>query len=478
VTVPSFRSLPLLLAALAVAPLVAFTDDFVDTKRFPKLVRLLLTPEEQSLLSELKSDDERRQFQLFFWARRDPTPGTAANELEANVRAAWARADQLFAYPNQKGSETGCGQVLALLGKPEEVLGLETKVRFDDMQYLREGDRRAETWVYRDRPGLPWSFTRAELRVAFDSDCRFAEGGIVADDLKRAAASLVARPDVAYARGKDGRLLSFSAQTSGAAGAIDLLSAASQDFALAAETHLVLRGRKGEAIVAGLARVPAPLPARVSLAVRAADAEGHPLGTSVRDSTLAPLPDGSGVASWSLPLKPGHFRLTVAARVNETGKGAVATLDVDVPDFAGEALAASPIVAYADEPAGALPADPLDPWAAMQLGARSVRPRFGNVFTPADGLMLVATLHGARLDAATGKASLNARYSVLKDGKPVARGAPDIFTTADAVASVGPIPLASYAPGAYVARLEVTDAVAQQTLRLDKPFEIRAGEAK
>jgi hypothetical protein len=41
------------------------------------------------------------------------------------------------------------------------------------------------------------------------------------------------------------------------------------------------------------------------------------------------------------------------------------------------------------------------------------------------------------------------------------------------VASVGPIPLADYAPGSYVVRLDVTDTVAKQTLRQETAFEIR-----
>lgn len=461
-------------SAFAAPPLVA--GEPVDAKRFPKLVRLLLLPEEQAVWKELKNDEDRRQFQLIFWARRDPTPGTAANELEANVRAVWARADQLFAYPNQKGSETGCGQVLALLGKPEEVLGLETQVRFDDLQYVREGDRRAETWIYRERPGLPFAFTRAELRIAFDADCRFAEGGIVAEDLRRAAGTLVTRPEIAYTRAANGRLVTLAAQVGDAAGAIDLLTAPRNDFALAVETHLVLRGPRGDGVVAGLARVPGPLPggARVSLAVRGAGADGQPAATGVRDSALAPLADGSGVASWSLPLKPGRYTITVAAKLPDAGKGAVATIDVEVPDFGGTSLVSSPIVAYADEPLAAATADPRDPYAAMQLGARRVRPRFGSAFGPQEALTVVAALYGARLDPATSQATLQARYTILKDGKPVARGAPESFSTKDAVASVGPIPLAGYTPGAYVIRLDVTDAVAQQTLRQEKAFEIRA----
>jgi len=59
----------------------------VDTKRFPRLTHILLLPEEQALLKELKDDKDRREFQKIFWARRDPTPGTPANEFEDNLRA-------------------------------------------------------------------------------------------------------------------------------------------------------------------------------------------------------------------------------------------------------------------------------------------------------------------------------------------------------------------------------------------------------
>jgi hypothetical protein len=102
-----------------------------------------------------------------------------------------------------------------------------------------------------------------------------------------------------------------------------------------------------------------------------------------------------------------------------------------------------------------------------------LHPRFGNVFAPSDSLMVVATLYGAKVDPATGQAGLRSHFSILKDGKPVARGAEDAFTTPDAAAAVGPIPLAAYAPGAYVVRLDATDAVTKVTLRQEVPFEIR-----
>ena len=55
----------------------------------------------------------------------------------------------------------------------------------------------------------------------------------------------------------------------------------------------------------------------------------------------------------------------------------------------------------------------------------------------------------------------------------MARGAEDAYETADAVASVGPIPLTGYAPGAYVVRLEVTDAVAKTSAQREASLEIR-----
>ena len=159
---------------------------------------------------------------------------------------------------------------------------------------------------------------------------------------------------------------------------------------------------------------------------------------------MAPAGDGSVVASWSLSLKPGRYQVTVAGLLPDTSTG----FDQH-PRRRGarlrrrRALAASPLLALPRRAGPAASAtDPRDPYAAMQLGPTRLRPRFGNVFAPTDALMVVATLHGAKLDAASGKAALRARFSILKDGKPVARGAEDAFTTADAIASVGPIPLA------------------------------------
>src|SRR5512141_904561 len=132
--------LSLSLLAVASAPLGAASRE-VDTRRFPRLARILLLPEEATLLKELKDEKDRLEFQRIFWARRDPTPGSPANEFEDNVLAVWKHADDLFSYPNQKGSETGCGQVLALLGRPEEVVGTGDAIRTPSVGVTSRGGR-------------------------------------------------------------------------------------------------------------------------------------------------------------------------------------------------------------------------------------------------------------------------------------------------------------------------------------------------
>jgi GWxTD domain-containing protein len=494
--------------AAATTTLAAAATREVDTRRFPRLVRIFLLPEEAAVLKNLKDEKDRVLFQQIFWARRDPSPGTPANEFEDRLRAVWKSADDLFSASNQKGSETGCGQVLALLGRPEEVLAKGDVPRqptvhvggvaaiergpdqplaprpgqFDDMAYLREGPtREPETWVYRDRPALPYTFTGAELRIPFDPECRYAEdAGIMGADLRRAAAAFVTRPDIAYEPGSGGHLVlpiagAVAGTSPAMAGAAALLASPRKDFPLALEPKLSMRGPKGEAYVAGLVQASAGAsgaPVRFSVAAQATDASGQPTATSAHEVTASAQADGSLVASWGLSLKPGLYKVTVGAQLPD--RGSVATIDLEVPDFGGAALVASPLVLYADEPDAAGPVNPRDPYAAMQLGTRRLHPRFGNVFAPSDALRVVATFYGGKVDAATGQAALRSRYSIAtKSGKPVARGAEDAFATADAVASVGPIPLSAYAPGEYVVRLDITDKVSGQTLRQQAPFEIR-----
>src|SRR5262249_25709345 len=153
------------------------------------------------------------------------------------------------------------------------------------------------------------------------------------------------------------------------------------------------------------------------------------------------------------------------------GKGAVATAPLEVPDFQAPGLKLGSLLVY-PETKDAAGLDPQGAYGAFAVGALRLKPRFGNVFAKAEALQAVCVLFGGQPDPATGKPSVRARYSFLKDDKPVAKGQEETYDTPMAAAALGPVPLSSFAPGHYVVRLEVTDAVAQKTETRDAPFEI------
>ena len=157
--------------------------------------------------------------------------------------------------------------------------------------------------------------------------------------------------------------------------------------------------------------------AKARVLAQALDAEGHVAASADRQVNVTPAADGSFVASFGLTLKPGHY--TVRAGAFPSGEaGSVASTPLDVPDFAGPALAMGRLLVYtaADKPS----ADPADAYAAF--GVLRLRPRFGNVFARGDEIEAVCVIYNAGVDPATGKAALKGRFTFVKDGQPVARG--------------------------------------------------------
>ena len=436
-----------------------------DAERWLRQVHLLILPDEEATFRALRHAADRKEFERVFWARRDPVPATEANEREAAFARARARADELFALGGRKGSETGCGQVLALLGEPLEVEGRELEVRFDSVAAMREGARRPEVWTYRSRPGDAIEFTGGELRLAFDEECRFDEGGRTLDDLRRIARARVVRPELGHRGTSVGRAL---------------LASPRADFPLVLEPKLLLRTQRGEGYVAGLVRADrsglrgpdgAAAPALAGTVVaQAIDAAGRPSPAVERAVRAAAAADGTFTTSYGLTLKPGRYTLTVGLVAGE--KASVTSRALEVPDYDAPGLKLGSLVVYTPA-AEASPPDAAGPYAAFTVGPLRLQPHPGNVFERSDALLAVCPLYGGQPDASTRKPSLRARFTFLRDERPVARGEEETFDTPMAVASIGPVPLATFAPGRYVARVEVTDTVAGTSQTQDTAFEIR-----
>lgn len=106
----------LLLCTLASSAFAALSKEYADFAKGP--VDLLLTKAERKAWSSIRNDADAKKFIDLFWARRDPTPGTPANEFRDGVHQRIELADGRFHTAKLAGSLTDRGKTFILLGSP------------------------------------------------------------------------------------------------------------------------------------------------------------------------------------------------------------------------------------------------------------------------------------------------------------------------------------------------------------------------
>ena len=473
-------SLFTILMALVVLPpgLAAAQKLDKDDKKWLDDVRPIVLAEEERTYKGLKEKSDRLEFQLIFWARRDPDLATPENEFQVEYLQARATADQKYRVSGQVGSSTDCGRTFILLGKPDEV---------QDDAMGSPGLLAPQTWTYRDRPGK--TFQGGKAVIAFDADCR-APGGF-SEQLDRIAASRVLQPNIDFRTGKDGHLVKLADLLPRDTAARALFKQPRQDFATALQVSYLKVADGGTALL-GLVRGDAgglatrqsggATTVNVSVAASAVAEDGKEAGWTEQTTTPVVGADGSFLAAFKLGLKAGKYTLKAGAVDVKGGKASLAVLPVEVPDFSKMetapdgtsvkvATVGSIFVVRGIEEMTA--PDPQHPFAAFELGKVRLIPVFGGTVHKADQVEFFYQVYDLRLNPATGKADAIAVVSILKDGKtPVAKASPNQIDTEFAGSSVGPLPLAAYEPGKYVVQLKVTDKLAKKELVQEAPLEI------
>src|SRR4051794_22630746 len=138
-------------------------------------VQYLMMKQERADWPAVKTDAEAKTFIDLFWARRDPTPDTPANELRAQFESRVEEADRRFSYGKTVGSQTDRGIVYALLGKPTQVVTRVAPARSSSLgmsQFQRPVN--IESWVYRNEAAERVIGTK-NFDIAFDfHDEKFA----------------------------------------------------------------------------------------------------------------------------------------------------------------------------------------------------------------------------------------------------------------------------------------------------------------
>jgi GWxTD domain-containing protein len=455
------------LALVALAPRAAQAQQ-KDPKKFLDEVRPIVLADEEKQWKAIKDNKEREEFIKIFWARRDPDLETPANEYRTEYEAARNDANTRFNGTGRPGAETDCGRVFILLGPPDEVVADSAPTKkLEGARLLRENT----TWTFKDRPGM--KFKDGQIQIGFDASCALPQGARLGEQLARVAENKVAHPNIDYKKGADGKIVKLEDQLPKPSPVMTLLKTPRQDFAAAIEQDLVLRTPDGATYVAGLLRVDQgvlPADARVMVGAQAVTADGKVAATSEREAGVQPGPDGT-VVSYGMALKPGDYTLRTGILDPKTNKGSAVVQPLKVPDFGAEETALSPLLVLKDVQEA--PGDPKDPLAAFQLGTTKLVPRFGNVFTTTDSVVLLGFIYGGKIDEASGKPSLVASFTILKDGNPVAKAPEQSYDSSPTGPSVGPVPLTSYKPGKYVAQLIVADKVAKKDYKSEATFEVK-----
>jgi hypothetical protein len=224
----------------------------------------------------------------------------------------------------------------------------------------------------------------------------------------------------------------------------------------------------------------------VVVVASATDEAGKEVAWAEQATTADVASDGTFVASFKLGLKPGRYSLQAGAVDPQSGKGSLASMPIEVPDFNRVEAAADGtvrpapsvtsvlIVRDVEELSEGAPADPQHAYAAFGLGTARLVPVFGQVLRRSDAVSFFYQVYDLRTDPTTGKADGVAVLTVLKDGKvAVAKAPPNPIEGAVGGSVIGPVPLEKYEPGKYVVQLKLTDKLAQKDLVQEVPFEVQ-----
>jgi GWxTD domain-containing protein len=144
-----------------------------NSQKFLDLIRYIITTQEERIFREMPPED-RGEFIMDFWARRDSDPSTPENEFRSVYYTRLAVADKAF-RAGIPGWMTDKGRIYILLGPPTDVIRkamgdksaeLSRSQRELSTNLLEEGtftERPTDIWIYNQYP----DYFAGPLRLTF-----------------------------------------------------------------------------------------------------------------------------------------------------------------------------------------------------------------------------------------------------------------------------------------------------------------------
>ncbi len=480
-----------LLLPLGLRALPPQTDIEEDWSKSPEAY--FLTSEERREWAQLKSRESRADFIERYWLKRDPSPGTPANEFQDLVRSRIRTADAKYPLGKKVGSRASQGYVFIVFGSPSRVqqshqapLERPKTTELGDTPTavgLVEGNETTITWYYdRERtpkilealnvPSLQINFViepnrpRDDLQnpgLVHDYNEKLARLTIVNPDMVSAAVAPVISAPAAVAAAPVSALLPLAPAVR------SLLEKAPPQGTLEDEKRpvfgtAVLWGARDKPDTVAWIFLPEGLAsATEKLTVHAlirADDGGREVVTGSEPgstSTLLPTVRPGRVLTRHFDLAPGNYSAALAV----TGEGdkvlASATVPVRVPELDTDFAISSVLLSAGMSPTSKGTED------SFQIGTVEALPRADATFSRTESLWYFVQLANVAADA-----KVTQELRLMRGPKTVAaRSAPVELQ------EIGPgrfalgyeLALAPLEPGTYVLYVTVRDGQGHSALR-------------
>ncbi len=483
----------------------------------------IITDEEKKAFKQLATDEEREQFVEQFWLRRDPTPDTEENEYREEHYRRIAYANERFAS-GIPGWKTDRGRIYIMYGPADEVESHPSGGTYE-RPYEEGGGTTStypfEKWRYRYIEGIG-----NDVNIEFVDTTMSGEYHMTMDPSEKDALLYVPNAGLTMmeAMGLACKTQRFT-RTDGThlgTGGQPLPESMSEfsrleqfaklqkppsikykDLEAAVNSSikynlLPMKVRAdyipitGSSVLTnitiqfdrkdlqfkqkeGVSQATVNLYGRITtMSRRPANYFEDLVQVDIPTEMLQQAVNGVNLYQKTIPLKPGRYRLNVAAKDVVGGNQTTYEMVLDVPHMEDDQLSSSSLI-LADL-MEKLPPKSIGT-GQFAIGSTKVRPRIDNTFKRDEKLGIYLQLYNFEMDEQTKKPEGTIEYEISKNGstEKVFEFSEDVKSVAGGAAQVTVeklLPLKDLAPGQYTLRIKATDKKRNQTVNQSAVFTI------
>jgi GWxTD domain-containing protein len=503
----------LFLFGMASTSSAALSKNYADFAKGP--YQHLLTADERKQFASIRTDEQAQQFIDLFWARRDPTPTTPANEFRNSAEERAKVADGRFGAGRTAGSATDRGKVFILLGSPTKIRRatsepqntIQTPNPMGAASGTNQGYSPKEIWEYdQTRSPLPLGQPLAEIafidqygsndwkidRVPRTDPARVFEQvarsyvtqpGLTELPTYTAAAAatpapaavaapVVAAPVAPAVTGLTTEALRAAVTAASTAPASDSVYLTTGEFITPTGEHFVpvqLWAPKSSGLTGG---------SDITFFGTVTNEQGGTEVLSFEEPVQLTASNDDVYYARSLTLAPGRYRGTFGFA--RDGKPvSVATRPIIVQGLDKAAPGVSGLLLSTDVHPLSEAQRPTDPFA---FGGLKVVPRGNATFRKSEELWYFVEMRNPGTDASTNLPKLTMAVSIVgksNEGRNVKMIGPASDVPAQPLNGVPghyavgqAMPLSTFKPGSYTISLKLTDVALGKTYELSEPFRI------